>query len=349
MRAMLDPAGEGTAAEDTDVNVLRDLLLLQDQQRKRAVQALEERCDDILREKAREIAALESHFKLKLAERSEQSAPADDTDSAEHDSSSTALWKEEFEHMAKANADLNDACERLQRRCKQYEDDAARHRASEESLRSQVLRLEQTLRSKQQEFEGIEERAKQAANTAEEKLLYVQMQLQSSRKAADDDRREYETERSQIREMKTRIEEQRTLLQTRTEMVDAIQQKLQQREDDLLRAREKVARIEKQLETETQQAMEKDSRLQKLADDLQSDRNALQRLQCRLMDLEAYKKQTEPAMDQFASLRESSATWQDQLAETKATIKRSVCASKLAVAFVKHEITTSMLQATSRG
>lgn len=368
LQARLDlaPAGE----EPLSAQAVKDAWLVKENERAREVEQLRQQCDELTREKLREMHALEHSYKLRIGELQERlqrqgaagttdggnavtmpgavTSPTDSVDLLSLDEEPTtnnnvqspSYWQQELAQISLKNSELETEHQSLRQKCQQLEAELARRTTLEEALRTQAAALERQLQQRDEEFAAEREQLKQSAAEFEEKLLYVQMQLQQYRKSHE----ERGVLQNRVTELEQLLAEKDRLLGSNTEVVEALQAKLAEREESLCTLRDQMSRHEKQTELSSASVQEKETQLRQLQEELALSKATVARLTTQLAEVESAKKQADAVSDEYAALKRSATVTQELLDDHKATIKRLEAEARAAEK--THATRTAMLAAT---
>lgn len=221
------------------------------------------------------------------------------------------------------------ALQELQKRVTKADAEVDRLKGVEVYLKQQLSTMEGVITSKNQELESLQRDLDASKITYEEKIVYLQMQLTSSK--GKDESRDKESIAhkatvdkltAQIAALQRLIEEKDLSYKSNKDMIVALQARLIELEPELAQNREKIAQHERNLSAQSMLKAEQGALTNSLRADLKASLDELDAARRRNKDLEEFKVKAEGQLLKLTSLGEQVHSLQSTMEDKDSLITR---------------------------
>lgn len=189
--------------------------------------------------------------------------------------------------------------------------------------------MEGVITSKNQEIEALQREAEASKTTFEEKIVYLQMQINAS-KGKDESRDKdavahkatVDKLTGQVAALQRLIEEKDLSYKSNKDMIVALQARLIEMEPELAQSREKIAQHERNLSAQSMLKAEQGALTNSLRADLKAALGELEAARKRNKELEEFKVKAEGQLLKLSSLGEQVHTLQSAIEDKDSLITR---------------------------
>lgn len=221
------------------------------------------------------------------------------------------------------------ALQELQKRVTKADAEVDRLKGVEAYLKQQLSTMEGVITAKNGEIETLQRDAEASKTTYEEKIVYLQMQLTSSK--GKDETRDKESSAhkatvdkltAQVAALQRLIEEKDLSYKSNKDMIVALQARLIELEPELAQSREKIAQAERNLNAQSMLKAEQGALTNSLRADLKASLDELDAARKRNKELEEFKVKAEGQLLKMAALGEQVHSLQSAMEDKDSLITR---------------------------
>lgn len=233
----------------------------------------------------------------------------------------------------------------LQKRVVKSDSENERLKGVESYLKTQITTLEGVISAKNAEIESIQKELETNKTTFEEKIVYLQMQLTSTKDQATSKDKESAQHKAvtdklhaQVAALQRSIEEKDLSYNSNKDMIQALQSRLIEMEPELVANREKIAQHERHATAQAMLKAEQTSLINSLRNDLKNNLDESEGARRRVKELEEFKVKAEGQLLKLASLTEQAQEYKSVIEEKDSLITRirnemQVCIATLFLLF----------------
>jgi len=228
----------------------------------------------------------------------------------------------ENERLAKEKADMHVSVVEQMSKSRKLQTELEQVRGTEGTLREQCSALEETLRLKNDSLLLFQKEMESVKNQSEEKVLYLQMQLNNGKTKDDGKDRELSTLRSELENLRRMDADKDITTGQNNEVIQTLKNKAVEIERELDTFRNKARESERNLNATLLLKAEQESLLGSLRRDLRNVVDAKDEALRRTKELEEYKIKTDGTLIKMASLSEQIALLQSGVEDKTSLITR---------------------------
>jgi chromosome segregation ATPase len=217
----------------------------------------------------------------------------------------------------------------LQSKVRRFDAESEQLRRSEESLKGQVESLESSLKATTEREAELQREVEATRNQMEEKVLYLQMQLNSAKgrdEVKDKEvaalKRQVESAGTQIASLQLLVEEKEIGVKSNKDVVQALQARLSELEADLEQARAKVRDGDRHHTAQTMLKAEQEALAAALRRDLKSALDGRDEANRRVQELAEYKLKAEGQLQRLGALTDQVNSLQAEVEDRSSLITR---------------------------
>jgi chromosome segregation ATPase len=166
-------------------------------------------------------------------------------------------------------------------------------KASESSLQSTIAVFEEKLRLRNEELLADRRKNEELRVKAEEKVMYLQLQINNVKGREEQMNTDSITLKKEAEKMKEMISERELIIAQRKELIEKLQNKLFENENDIGSFRQRILETEKNLTAAKLLKDEKDALLSSLRKDMRAMFDSKEQAILRVQELEEYKLKRE--------------------------------------------------------
>eukprot|EP00598_Pedospumella_elongata_P001101 CAMPEP_0184981342 /NCGR_PEP_ID=MMETSP1098-20130426/11106_1 /TAXON_ID=89044 /ORGANISM="Spumella elongata, Strain CCAP 955/1" /LENGTH=958 /DNA_ID=CAMNT_0027504899 /DNA_START=60 /DNA_END=2939 /DNA_ORIENTATION=- len=236
----------------------------------------------------------------------------------------------------------------LQKRALKADTENERLKGVESYLKTQITTLEGVISAKNAEIENIQKEMETNKTTFEEKIVYLQMQLTSTKDQATSKDKESVNHKAvtdklhaQIASLQRSIEEKDLSYNSNKDMIQALQSRLIEMEPELVANREKIAQHERHATAQAMLKAEQTALINSLRNDLKNNLDESEGARRRVKELEEFKVKAEGQLLKLNSLTEQVQEYKSVIEEKDSLITR--IRNEMQVAERNHAMRTAML------
>jgi chromosome segregation ATPase len=181
----------------------------------------------------------------------------------------------------------------LMGRIKKLESQNEEGKASESSLQSTIAVFEEKLRLRNEELLTDKRKNEELRVKAEEKVMYLQLQINNVKGREEQMNTDSITLKKEAEKMKEMISERELIIAQRKELIEKLQNKLFENENDIGSFRQRIQEAEKNLTAAKLLKDEKDALLSSLRKDMRAMFDSKEQAILRVQELEEYKLKRE--------------------------------------------------------
>jgi chromosome segregation ATPase len=178
-------------------------------------------------------------------------------------------------------------------RIKKLESQNEEGKASESSLQSTIAVFEEKLRLRNEELLTDKRKNEELRVKAEEKVMYLQLQINNVKGREEQMNTDSITLKKEAEKMKEMISERELIIAQRKELIEKLQNKLFENENDIGSFRQRIQEAEKNLTAAKLLKDEKDALLSSLRKDMRAMFDSKEQAILRVQELEEYKLKRE--------------------------------------------------------
>jgi chromosome segregation ATPase len=181
----------------------------------------------------------------------------------------------------------------LMGKIKKLESQNEEGKASESSLQSTIAAFEEKLRLRNEELLTDKRKNEELRVKAEEKVMYLQLQINNVKGREEQMNTDSITLKKEAEKMKEMISERELIIAQRKELIEKLQNKLFENENDIGSFRQRIQEAEKNLTAAKLLKDEKDALLSSLRKDMRAMFDSKEQAILRVQELEEYKLKRE--------------------------------------------------------
>jgi chromosome segregation ATPase len=181
----------------------------------------------------------------------------------------------------------------LMGKIKKLESQNEEGKASEISLQSTIAVFEAKLRLRNEELLADKRKNEELRVKAEEKVMYLQLQINNVKGREEQMNTDSITLKKEAEKMKEMISERELIIAQRKELIEKLQNKLFENENDIGSFRQRIQEAEKNLTAAKLLKDEKDALLSSLRKDMRAMFDSKEQAILRVQELEEYKQKRE--------------------------------------------------------
>jgi len=326
------PTASSTVDADLDLASIDSAWQQWETQRRENTVELQQRIDRLESEMQRALSNAESRHKKELAEilranesskQSQAAPPAAAGEAPVDPTASTAVNTGEGggEYLIMDPSELNSLrteleaklaeCESLQGQVADWQlkirkSDAEmdRLRGVESYQKQQMSAMEAAIGEKNRAIEGLEKQAEAARGSFEEKIVYMQMQLNSAKSRDDGRDKELQVLRKQAEKAAALAEERELSVRSNKDLISALQSRLVELEPELLHAKERCKELDRLLAAASMMKVEQEAVSASLRKELKACLDQREELVHQLRDLQEFRSRAEGQLLKLGGLQE---------------------------------------------
>lgn len=343
-------------SETIDIAALRGRVSQKSQQAKEALKVLEDRLAAAEREHVKEISAMELKMRRELnLQASKLASPtlSNGSDSSGLKEQSIVVGQDtyftaEIERLTAENEAMASLKDDLQSKLQDYDKQADHYLNKIKLLESEVAQYDLSLKERSSQIEDFTKKSEAEKNKAEERILYLQMQLNALKAKEDVKDKELaalkaasEESTVAIAALQNQVKDGEININDYKEVIRDLHAKISDLEEELLRARGKGQELEKNSAYTTVLKAEQEAIVATLKKDLKQAISSREDYARRCRDLEDYRVKAESKLGQLSEMIQAVDEAREALEEREARITR--LQSEAMVAERNHALRTAML------
>ena len=234
---------------------------------------------------------------------------------------------------------------------KRLEAEVERYRKTEQTMKEQLVMAQDSLRSKSMLLEAGQRDLEASNSKCEEKVLYLQMQINVAKARDEEKDRDLTTLRAQLESMRTQLSSMRRLASEKEsamgdnrDVIQSLQNKIFDLEPEVDRSKEKIREMERNVNAQMLLKAEQDALIAALRRDLHAMIEAREDSVKRVKELEEQKQRADSQLTKMAAVNDQLTVLQAAVEDKTSLITR--LRAEAQASDRNHAMRTAMLATT---